>query len=645
MDFFEHQEVARKKTGRLVVLFVLAVIAIVICVYLVVAVALSLGASRGWTGGHSAVSLMTRPGLIIGVTIGTITVIGGGSLFKLAQLQGGGRMIAESLGGQLVPPQTSDPPSRVLLNVVEEMAIAAGTPCPPVYLLENEVGINAFAAGYSPQDAVIGVTRGCAELLTRDELQGVIAHEFSHILNGDTRLNIRLIGVLHGILMIGLIGQVLLRTSLYSGGLHRSRKGSSGAPILAIGAGLAIVGFLGTFFGNWIKAAVSRQREFLADASAVQFTRNPAGIADALKRIGGFVHRADLTAPNAPEASHMFFGQAVRSGMHGLLATHPPLEMRIRRVEPKWDGTLLKSRSLPRTPANENDLKASLAEQRRTAMAALAASAAVTAIGQPTIVHVDRARELLDALPAALVEAAAEPWGARAVIYAILIDRDPEIRQMQMNLLTGAGDEGVGELVTRLLPECDRMSVEGRLPLIEKTISALRQLSPSQYKHFKATVESLVKADRKLALLEWTLQRILLHHLGPHFEGLTPPRVRYYGLNRLGTECATLISMLAHAGNRDESAARQAFAVGIARLGEVDLIFQPISACRLDTMDQIIETLASVAPALKRQLIEACAACISADHKITVSEAEIMRAVADSLGCPMPPLLPGQRLV
>ena len=256
-----------------------------------------------------------------------------GSLYKMAQLAGGGTVVAERLGGRRVYPNTTDPVERRLLNVVEEMALASGVPVPPVFLLSEEQGINAFAAGYSPSDAVVGVTRGCAQQLTRDQLQGVVAHEFSHILNGDMRLNMRLIGVLHGILLMGLVGRELLRLVGHSGG-GRSRRNDGAAPLLLIGLAFMVIGFLGLFIGNLIKAAASRQREFLADASAVQFTRNPEGIAGALKRIGAAVFGSKLASPRAAEASHMYFAE----GISTLFASHPPLHERISRIDPQWDG-------------------------------------------------------------------------------------------------------------------------------------------------------------------------------------------------------------------------------------------------------------------------------------------------------------------
>ena len=352
MDFFEQQDVARRKTGRLVVLMVLAVAAIVVLVYLVIAAALVVrvgftGIDPMATGGLAAYLSAAdwwNPQLFVLVAGVTVLVVAAGAFFKTAALRAGGRVVAESLGGRLIDPGTSDPTLRRVLNVVQEMAIASGTTVPPVYLLDRESGINAFAAGFTPADAVIGLTRGCADLLSRDQLQGVMAHEFSHILNGDMRISLRLIGIIHGILIIGLLGGILLRSAFYSGAGRHRRSGKQGGGVLvlaAVGAALAIIGYVGVFFGQLIKASLSRQREFLADAAAVQFTRLPGGIAGALKKIGGYTFHSKLVAANAEEASHLYFGDGL-SHWFGLLATHPPLPDRIRRIEPQWDGQFSK---------------------------------------------------------------------------------------------------------------------------------------------------------------------------------------------------------------------------------------------------------------------------------------------------------------
>jgi hypothetical protein len=486
---------------------------------------------------------------------------------------------------------------------------------------------------------VIGITRGAAERLTRDELQGVVAHEFSHILNGDMRLNIRLIGILHGILIVGIIGYFLLRATAFSGYRRsRSRQEGSAVAILALGAGLMAVGFFGTFFGNLIKAAVSRQREFLADASAVQFTRHPSGLAGALKKIGGLADGSHIESPNAPEASHMFFGRAT-SGFSGLFSTHPPLAIRIRRIEPAWDGTLpeVADRAAP-----------------APAMAGVAAMAgggaagrgvgegvaqAVDHVGQPTEAHLRYAARLIAGLPGALVRAVHEPYGARAVVYALLLDRDAAPRQRQLAHLAAAADPGVYGETQTLMPLVASLDVRARLPLVEMALPALRALTPAQYGVFLQNVAVLVKADDTIDLFEWSLHRILLHDLNAHRVKGGAPRIRHRTVAAVQPQCELLLSILSYAGHRDVQGARNAFEQGRRSLDLRDARLRPLDELPLEALDAALAALDEAAPQLKRRLLQAAVASITADREVTAAEAELLRAISASLGCPMPPLL------
>jgi len=640
-DFFQRQDIARRNTTRLVVLFILSVLAIMVSIDLLLA------ATMGYLGrdpetGAIDWTLAADPQLVALSVVGTLIVVGGGSLFKIAQLRGGGRVVAEELGGRRLNPDTAVPSEEQLLNVVEEMAIASGTPAPPVYLLDNEDGINAFAAGFTPEDAVIGVTRGTAERLTRDELQGVIAHEFSHILNGDMRLNIRLIGLLHGILIIGILGYFILRMAAFSSyGRRRSRREGNPLPFLALGAGLAAIGFFGTFFGNLIKAALSRQREFLADASAVQFTRHSEGIAGALKKIGGASAGSSIQNPNAPEASHMFFGRAT-SGFSAMFSTHPPLSERIRRIEPSWDGTFPAlapptARAVASSPAAAGvagfAAAGNLDRDLRQPMVSV-----LDHIGQPTEAHIQYAARLVEGLPSPIISAAREPYGARAVIYALLLDREAAPRQIQLTHLSAAADGGVYRETLRLAPLIQKLDVRTRLPLLDIALPALRALTPVQYQLFKQNVAELVQADDTIDLFEWSLQRILLHNLETQHSKVKPARVRHSSLAPLQPHCELLLSMLAHAGHKDAGAAQRAFeqARQILKLPQARL--RRAEECGLGALDAALATLEEAAPQVKRQILRAAVACIAADQTVTVAETELLRATSASLGCPMPPL-------
>jgi len=664
MDFFEAQDRARRRTGLLVGLFAAAVVAIIAGVYLLVAGAiLILGRAKvERAGGERRVEMdlasgvdwsgLWEPRLLAIVAGATVVIVALGSLYKLAQLRGGGSVVAERLGGRLIDGSTSDPAEQRALNVVEEMAIASGTPTPPVYILPNEDGINAFAAGYSPDDAVVGLTRGCVTLLDRDELQGVVAHEFSHIFNGDMRLNIRLIGVLHGILLIGLIGHMVLRGSFYGaaarGGRRGGREGGGGGVIviLAVGAGLMLLGFVGSLFGNLIKAASSRQREYLADASAVQFTRNPDGIGDALKKIGGHAGRAKIKSDTAGEASHMFFGEAVGFGALELMATHPPLEKRIRAVLPRWDGSFLTLAPAP-APRTAQRAEADEQERRRRAMEAFtgvasagAIEASVESIGRPTPEHVRHAQALIERLPKPLREAARDPYSARGVVYAMLLDPDQSARSRQFERLAAHAERGLDKETRTLAAMTDRLDPTLRLPLIDLAMPALCALSPKQYESFSDNVAALAKADERISVFEWTLQKIVLHHLGARFGGA---RARPQGRTRLealGEAPAVLVSLLAWAGHQDEAGAQEAFARGARRAGLGTDRILPRERCGLRDLNGAIERVAGAAASAKKRILLACVEAAQADQRIRPEEAELFRAFGDSIGCPVPPLLP-----
>ena len=642
MDFFERQEDARRHTRRLVVLFVLAVLAVVAAVN--VAVVVIFLASEG---GRVLAEGLLRPEVMVGVSLATLLVIFVGSAYKTSALRRGGPAVAQLLGGKPVDPNTTEPARRRLLNVVEEMALAAGTPVPTLYVLEEEPGINAFAAGFTPDGAVIGVTRGAMELLSRDELQGVVGHEFSHILNGDMRLNVRLIGVLHGVLVIGLIGYWILRTA--GRGSSSSRKKGGGGAILLFGLALLVIGYVGVFFGKLIKGGLSRQREFLADASAAQFTRNPGGLAGALRKIGGLGAGSRLKNANAEQASHLFFGNGVGEPAFAWLATHPPLAERIRRLDPGFDGTFPRV-DLPGVgpgvapavaPASAKPAARRAAPAAAgAAVASLAAAslpAAIASVGSPTRAHLAHAAALLDRLPAPLREKVHDPSSARAVVCALLLDADPEVRGRQLAALQASGDAPLAAEVEASAPLAAACPAESRLALLDLAIPALRRMSASQWRVFRAVVERLVEADARVNVFEFALHHLLVRHLAPAFEQVPPPPTQYYSLKRLAHESSLLLSALAHR-NAEPAAA---LAAGAAVLSEVDVELLAPQACGLEERGFALAALGAAAAPRKGELLRACAAVIAHDRQVAVEEGELLRAVADALHCPMPPLLPG----
>ena len=644
MDFFEHQDKARRKTSLLVAYFAAAVTMIILAVYLAVAGVLFYG--RGDT--------LWFPDVFAAVSLGTLVIITVGSFYKFAELSGGGETVARSLGGRRVAPNTTDLRERVLLNVVEEMAIASGTPVPPVFVLDNERAINAFAAGTTPQNAVVSVTRGTIETLNRDELQGVIGHEFSHILNGDMRLNIRLIGILNGILLISMIGYILMRTASSSSNFSSSsgsdnKKGGNPLPIL--GLCLYVIGYIGVFFGNLIKSAVSRQREFLADASAVQFTRLPEGIAGALKKIGGLVSGSRLQTARCEEASHMFFGNALAAAWFELLATHPPLDERIRRIDPAFDGKFPPVSQVTYSPQDLVDPRSLAARRAASARGpaaqavafAFSPAAAVAQVGAPRPEHLEHAAAIVGSLPPELLSQVRDPLGAVATIYALLLDDDQaEVRQNQLQYLATKADPKANQETLRIAPAAAQVEAAARLPLVGMVLPVLKALSPKQLAAFRDDVEFLIKADQKVSLFEYAVQRLILKRLLPRLEQKQPSGVKYNTLAPLLPVCAGLLSTLAHYGTRDEKQAARAFELGAEKLlakgDRVDLL--PRNQCGLKSVDAALDQLTGAAPMIKKRVLEACAACIGADGEVTVEEGELLRVISDALDCPMPPLLP-----
>lgn len=650
MNFFEHQDRARRSTGKLVALFVLAVVLIVIAVNLAAAGLLRMAANAQAYSKDAAPVLRgdveypdrltpvrqvwREPMTYVIVTICTLLLIGGGSLYKTLALSSGGPAVAEMLGGRPVSPNTRDPAERTLLNVVEEMSIGSGVPAPAVYVLHAEKGINAFAAGFSQSDSVIGVTRGALEHFNRDELQGVIAHEFSHILHGDTRINLRLIGIVHGILVIALIGYFLLRSVGTMRWSSRDSKGAAGSVValLLMGGAMVAIGYVGMFCGRLIHAAVSRQREFLADASAVQFTRNPHGIAGALKKLGGGGSvRSYVQNVHAQETAHMFFGLGVPISFASLLATHPPLEERIRAIDPTFTGVI---------PPSPPPLRHS-APQTAGAIASgfgggggAVSDDLIERVGTPTGQDIAYAGQLLRELPERIVAAAHEPFSARVIIYCLLAEERGEPRQRQLAALEQLADPATYQEMLRLLPQVDLLGRSARLPLLDLALPALRQLSPTQLNHFQLTCKRMIEADQHVTLFEYALYRIIRGYLRPPDHRARRQVVQFHAIQGVADEARVLLAAVAAAGRHP---ATEAFEAGRRRL-ELNVAMPPTPPSVAE-VDAALTRLNAASPGVKRRLIDALAHCVTADQSIEPEEAELLRAIATTLDCPLPPLL------
>ena len=638
MNFFESQDVARKNTFLLVMLFALAVISLVILSNILVMVVFGYLDSESLNTASISEQFDWMSFLIIGAAVSAIILFG--SLYKVLSLSGGGARVAEMMDAELIIEDSGDLNKQKILNVVEEMAIASGTPVPPVYLLDED-GINAFAAGFKTSDAVIGITRGAIDKLSREQLQGVIAHEFSHIFNGDMRLNIRLIGVLHGITIISTIGYYLLRSTSRS--RHRSSKNDGAGAILALGVGLMVIGYTGTFFGSLIKSAVSRQREFLADASAVQFTRNADGIAGALKRIGGNSSGSLMENANTAEISHALFSQGISTFLSGMFATHPPLAERIQRIEPQWDGEF--DYTLEEKPETEETETTDSSQKDKTAtiLTALATSMNIDTvtshIGQASVEHLNYAHTVIADIPDLLKNAAHEPCGARALIYFLILDEEPKFRKQQLQHLMAHADPGAYKETVKLSLKIINIKSEFRLPLIDMALSSLRQLSKKQYQLFKQNLDTLIKMDEKISLLEWVIQKIVIHHLDRVFEARKSKKEKHLSLQKTKESCAILLSLLSHTGKQKDIEPQHAFDLANKELGNLDIQILEKNTLNLNNLNQALNELAQLKPLQKPLLLKACATCITADKMITITEAELFRAIADILDCPMPPLV------
>ncbi len=665
IDFFGAQDRAKANTFKLVVLFILAVIFLCFGIFVIVDVVYVYSTKDTEELGVNFQDFLNLDILLYSV-IGTMALISIAMAFKVASLSGGGEKVASMLGGTKVYPGTTDPQKIQLLNIVEEMAIASGVPTPDVYIMAEE-SINAFAAGSQIEDAVIGVTQGCLNKLTRDELQGVIAHEFSHILNNDMRLNIKLMGIVFGIMVIAVIGRYMLEFGARNAA-YRSNK-DKGNGLVVVGLAVFTLGSVGLFFSRWIKGSISREREYLADASAVQFTRNPQGIAGALKKIGGAPERSRIKAAAAEEASHMFFGNAMK--VNFIFSTHPPLETRIARIDPSWDGQYLTPSeisiqgesetqqrkekpkaqvlNIPGLPGNENSpipggiiAQTAILDEAAKKNMASALEDVENHIGNPSNLQLNYAQELMKELPDYLLEAIHNPMGATVTIFALLLDRKkPDIFESQINLIENHGPKGWVSEVKKVSAFILDLDPKFFLPLAELAAPALRELSPNQYSDFKKITKLLIEEDRAIDLLEYSIDKMLEASLDIHFEPNRKQVIQYYNPIGVTEEIKKLISCLAYEGHEDFKEAERAFAKGISSFSEIkgfdQLEILEQSQSSFSEVDKALKKIKACSLPVRKKIIQAAGRTIAADGQITIVEAELIRAVCYSLGCPVPP--------
>ena len=651
MNFFEAQDHARRSTSLLIFLFVLAIIFLLALSNFLLFEFLYFTEYGALTFSLSQLDIVFDANLSIVLSTGILIFIILGSLYKLVQLSAGGSAIAQYLGGVIIPRSSADPLHKKILNIVEEMAIASGMPVPQVYILD-ERGINAFAAGWKTTNVVIGITQGALERLTRDELQGVIAHEFSHIFNGDMRLNIRLIAILHGILMIGMLGRMILRSLRY---VRTSRNSKGGGQaifiILGIGGALAVVGYSGTFFGNWIKSLISKQREYLADASAVQFTRSSEGIANALKKIGGAIPGSALLTTSVDEYSHAYFAKGDTGALSMFsFATHPPLKQRIFRIQPDWDGKYFLDKRKPLRDRELEQQQTAEDKRKKVIAATIAAGAGMSVsltkamdaldnIGEVSNEQVDAAQAWHKQLPDAVLTNAENPYGAQALILALLLDENTDIEKQQYIVL----NDVIGELHTNNVKQVQQAVNElersQTLSLIDLTLPTLREMTVEQYQRFKLCIQQLIKADKKVNLREWIIQRLVVQHLDEQYGHRKKPVAKYFMLGSAKHASELVLSLLAYLEHKDQQQSQQAFDSAKSSVGAGALNLLPKDAILLDSLNDAMDELEFLKPPIKKRFLQACVSCISHDGKVTIQAYELTRAIASCLDCPMPPVL------
>lgn len=645
MDFFSHQEKARRYTRILISYYLIALIFIVTAVnvavyYFFIFLEFYPYTPQNWFS----------EGVVYYLSMGTLLLILSGSFYRWKKLKSGGHVVAEMVGASLIDSATSDPQIRKFINVVEEMSIASGVPLPNIYVMENEPGINAFAAGYLPTEAVIVVSRGAIEHLNREELQGVVAHEYSHILNGDMQINIKLVAVLAGMLMISLAGKLLTHgnSSSRRRSMHMSRSGknSSASALIILGLMLQLIGFIGVFFGRMIKAAVSRQREFLADSAAVQFTRNPQGIASALNKIAeasaGFLNNgSEIKDAHAEDMSHMCFSEALNMRFTKLLATHPPLVKRIERIYPGYLSRV-KARQLTENikEANQQASDNSDALQAVSMLSSVSPVAPVTpkevvsTVGLIDQAHIDYAHAMHKSFSDNLLKATYQKATAKAVVWALIIARMKKDDEPAAHDCLGAENE---QTVLLYINEIKQLKKSQQLPLFDLLLPALKQMSEKEKVDYLEITEVLIKCDKRYSLFEFVLLSLLQQHLSA--TAAENKKIKYYSFKPLSDELQLMFSVMAQSAGSSVADRENVYQKIVKSFFIQDYKLLPMKAISVVKIQVSLKKLSFLSPLLKRNVLEACADIAMGDGKIKTAEAELLRAISESLGCPMPPLI------
>lgn len=641
MDFFEAQECARRNTVKLMLLFGLAIGVILLLTNLVLYYGLFLEHVFYTMGPDEVRQAGWGLEAVFWINLAVLVLILGGTFYKISALSSGGDAVAAMLDGEPVFGDDPHPERKQLLNIVEEMALASGVPVPQVYVLPEQ-GINAFAAGFEQSDTVIGVTAGALQGLNREQLQGVIAHEFSHILSGDMRLNVRLAGVLHGIMLLGLVG----RSMSYSHDTDDYDRQEGSFPLSLVSIGLIVVGYAGYLCGRIIKAAICRQREYLADAAAVQFTRNPQGIGGALLQIGASPWGGLLRHRKSEQMSHAFFSNVLPLGFFSrILAAHPPLDKRIRRILPGWNGVFPSTKQAAAVRVEERPSNEETSRNHGFSFSfdggEYSPARLIAAAGVISQTHVATARILSSSLPEVLRKATQDPFAARALIFFLLLDEEAEVRARQLEHLKHSADRGVHAEIRRLIKSGARAATGQKLPLVELALPRLRSLSPAQARLFLDNLQIVIRADSRITLFEWCLAKMVRQYVSDLLPGRKAGARPLPDLAAAAHEAALLFSAFAHLAGKaaDQGCDTETlFAAACSEAKLANLSLLPATALGLGNIDKAVDRLASLSPGEKSRLLRGCIHCLCSKDAIPQPQWELLRGLCAALAIPMPPM-------
>ena len=681
-QFFERQETQRKYTGWLVGAFVAAMLLVVLVINLVVIFGLGASPAEVWRHEPSVVVWITV------IALGTMLIA---SWHRSSQMREGGPAVARALGGVQVNANDGDLKRQRLVNIVEEMAIAARIRKPQVFVLPDEAGINAFAAGYSPDEAAVAVTQGALDAFDRDQLQAVIGHEFSHILNGDMKINMRLTAWIFGLCVIADVARRFM---------NKRGGGKSAARIKLIAFGVFLAGSAGAFAGRLLQAAVSRRREHLADASAVQFTRNPQALQSAFIVMAASASGTRLEHEHAIGVSHMFFAGSspawITKFNASWFATHPPLEERVRAIDARV--TPLKFRSL-------------VSEERRKIVARTAAATAAAPAAEPTA-EGDVASESSKALQFSPVAAMAAPLpatasrarapaGAAAAPATSSADGDMHLTlekpilaetlptgvrmvagralppDVLRNRLSQDQQAAIGNFVarvessgiavqatfvatmlasepakwrtqlTRLAPllgielfketqaqvaRVGELAPSSRLPLLVDLFSLLDNMQPADRKRLRAIARAFAPTVATGDMLRFSLTRMIEKRLAKAKDEAAP-----VPLHEQAPMVCELYAALAQcrfgAGKQGQNAYRAGLMGMLPPTKWAPYSEQPITPVALDAA---LAAVAQIHPTGRRSLSEGMARVIAVGGRLTVPQVDLLRGICMVVDCPVP---------